>query len=175
MSGHSHWANVRYKKDREDKKRGKIFSRLSRQITQAVREGGKDPEFNLALKAAIGEARSANMPKDKIENAIKAGVESESRGSHAVFEGYGPGGAAFLVNVETDNKNRTLSEIRRIFDSFGGSLGEAGSAAFVFEGSRPKFEIELPKEKEKERVKDMLISLREHPDVVEILTNVRLV
>lgn len=172
MSGHSHWANVRYRKEREDQKRGKIFSRLSRQITQAVREGGGDPEFNLALKAAIEEAKSANMPRDKIERAIEAGVGKSGGGAQEILEGYGPGGAAFLVRVETDNKNRTLSEVRRIFDNFGGSLGEAGSTAFVFERGKPKFKIKLSGN-DQDRVKNMLDSLNRHPDVVEVLTNAK--
>jgi len=180
MSGHSHWANIKYKKEREDQKRGKIFSRASRQITQLVREGGADPEFNLPLQAAIEEAKRANMSKDRIRKAIEAGVVGlpagkagkSGSGAQEILEGYGPGGIAFLVRVETDNKNRTLSEVRRVFASFGGSLGEAGSAAFVFEAGRPKFKIELSGGN-RERAEKMINSLEEHPDVVEVLTNAK--
>jgi len=179
MSGHSHWANVRYKKEREDKKKGKVFSRASRQITQMVQEGGSDPEFNLPLKAAIEEAKRANMPKDKIKRAIEGGVISSAAGggkgttvTQEILEGYGPGGVAFLVWVETDNKNRTLSEVRRIFESSGGSLAEAGSSAYVFEGKRPKFEIELSGD-DCEKVASMVNSLKNHPDVAGVVTNAR--
>jgi len=173
MSGHSHWANVRYKKEREDKKRGKLFSRISRQIIQAVREGGSDPEFNLSLKSAIEEARSANMPKERIERAIKAGEREGGSGSLEILEGYGPGGVAVLLRVQTDNKNRTVGEIRRLFEHLGGSLGDAGSSAYIFPGGEPQFELELSGE-DRERFTTLLAELEAHPDVVKVLHNAKI-
>lgn len=172
MSGHSHWANVKFKKEKEDQKKGKVFSKVSRQIIQAVRENGPDPEFNQALKMAIDEGKAANMPKDSINRAIEAGEEKGSSGQLEVFEGYGPAGVAFLVKADTDNRNRTVSEIRRIFDNYGGSLGEAGSAAFVFDGGTSKFQIELS-ENDRERVGNLVTSLEEHDDVIEVLNNAK--
>ena len=173
MSGHSHWANIQHKKGKEDAKRGKLFSKLSSQIIRAVREGGgSDPEFNIALRNAIEDARKANMPRENIKRAVARGVgEGEGvRLERQVLEGYGPFGVAFLVQTETDNKNRTLAEVRRTFENFGGSLGEAGCSAYIFEGGTPRFKIEL-EGKEGDRVGDMIRELKTHPDVVDVFTN----
>jgi len=134
MSGHSKWSTIKHKKAAEDAKRGKIFTRLAREIAVAAREGGGDPDINFSLRLAIDKAKSANMPKDNIERAIKRGT-GELKGAELVemtYEGYGPNGIALLVQTLTDNKNRTVSDIRRVFGRQGGSLAEAGSVAWQF-------------------------------------------
>jgi YebC/PmpR family DNA-binding regulatory protein len=135
MSGHSHWATIKHKKGAIDAKRGKLFSKLSRAIIIAARHGGGDPETNLKLRYAIDKARQVSMPKDNIERAIKRGT-GEMEGlvfEEITYEGYGPGGVAILTDVLTDNRNRTASEIRKIFDRLGGKMASAGSVAYQFE------------------------------------------
>ena len=135
MSGHSHWATIKHKKGAIDAKRGKLFSKLSRAIIIAARHGGGDPETNLKLRYAIEKAREVSMPKDNIERAIKRGT-GEVEGAvleEVSYEGYGPGGVAILVDVLTDNRNRSNSEIRKIFERGGGKMGGAGSVAYQFE------------------------------------------
>jgi YebC/PmpR family DNA-binding regulatory protein len=135
MSGHSHWATIKHKKGAIDAKRGKLFSKLSRAIIIAARHGGGDPEMNLKLRYAIDKARQVSMPKDNIERAIKRGT-GEVEGQvfeELTYEGYGPGSVAILVDVLTDNRNRTNGEVRKIFERHGGKLGSAGSVAFQFE------------------------------------------
>lgn len=135
MSGHSKWSSIKRKKGAIDQKRGKIFSRLSKEITTAARVGGGDAGSNPRLRQAIDAAKAENMPKDNIERAIKKGT-GELPGAQyeeSVFEGYGPGGAAILVECMTDNKNRTTPEIKSIFTKAGGSLASPGSVNWVFE------------------------------------------
>ena len=135
MSGHSHWATIKHKKGAIDAKRGKLFSKLSRAIIIAARHGGGDPEMNLKLRYAIDKARAVSMPKDNIERAVKRGT-GEVEGlvfEEITYEGYGPGGVAILIDVVTDNRNRTASEIRKIFERAGGKMGSAGSVAYQFE------------------------------------------
>ena len=135
MSGHSKWSTIKHKKAAEDAKRGKLFTRLAREITLAAREGGGDPEINFSLRLAVDKAKSANMPKDNIERAIKRGT-GELKGEdleEVVYEGYGPNGVAFLVQVLTDNKNRTVADVRRVLTRQGGTLAEAGAVAWQFE------------------------------------------
>jgi YebC/PmpR family DNA-binding regulatory protein len=135
MAGHSHWAGIKHKKAAVDAKRGKLFSKLAKNITSAARIGGGDIDSNLKLKYAIEKARAANMPKDNIERAIKKGTgEIEGAALEEItYEGYGPGGVAIFVEVLTDNRNRTASEIRHIFDKRGGNMGETGCVAWMFE------------------------------------------
>jgi YebC/PmpR family DNA-binding regulatory protein len=136
MSGHSKWASIKHKKAATDAKRGQLFTKLARAITVAAREGGGDPDANYTLAAAIEKARSYSMPKDSIQRAIDRGTGGGDAGEaieRVVYEGYGPGGAAILVEVLTDNRNRTSAEIRHAFDKHGGSLGEPGSVAWQFE------------------------------------------
>lgn len=135
MAGHSHWAGIKHKKAREDKKRGKVFSRIAKQIMTAAREGGKDLDTNLSLKYAVEAAKAVNMPKDNIERAILKGAgELEGSRLEAVrFEGYGPGGAAVMVEALTDNRNRTTAHVRKIFADHAGELGALGSVAWTFE------------------------------------------
>lgn len=135
MSGHSKWATIRHKKGALDAKRGKVFSKLSKEITTAAKHGGGDPDSNPRLRTVLLAARQANMPKDNIEKAIKKGT-GELPGVHyeeTALEGYGPGGVAILLDCMTDNKNRTASEIRNMFAKCGGSMSGAGSVAWIFE------------------------------------------
>jgi len=133
MAGHSKWANIKYRKERQDAARMKLFSKLSKEITLAAKAGGPDPEKNVALANAIERAREANVPKENIERAIKraTGELPGTQYEETFYEGYGPYGVAVLVRVVTDNKNRAVSEIRHIFDEYGGNLG--GSVAWLFE------------------------------------------
>ena len=136
MSGHSKWASIKHKKAATDAKRGQLFTKLARAIAIAAREGGGDPDANFTLAAAIEKARSYSMPKDNIQRAIDRGTgagSGDEQIERVVYEGYGPGGAAVLVDALTDNRNRTSAEVRHAFDKAGGSLGEPGSVAWQFE------------------------------------------
>jgi YebC/PmpR family DNA-binding regulatory protein len=135
MSGHSHWATIKRKKGAVDAKKGKAFSKCAKLIMSAARVGGGDPDMNLTLRYAIEDARAVNMPKDKIDRAILKGTGDLEGVSleDVVYEGYGHGGIALLVEALTDNRNRTAPEIRRIFENAGGSLGSPGSVAWMFE------------------------------------------
>jgi YebC/PmpR family DNA-binding regulatory protein len=133
MAGHSHWAGIKHKKGKADKQRSKIFSKLSKEITVAAKLGDKDPAMNPRLRSAIQAARSANMPKDNIERAIdKSSLNTESNFENLRYEGFGPEKVAVIVETLTDNKNRTASNIRTIFQKAGGSLGTQGSASHNF-------------------------------------------
>lgn len=135
MAGHSKWANIRHKKGREDAKRGKAFTKLIKEITVVARAGGGDPDHNPKLRQLIENAKEINMPKENTERAIKKGT-GELPGVHyeAIrYEGYGPNGIAVLVETLTDNKNRTVADMRRLFSSKGGNLGETGSVSWMFE------------------------------------------
>ena len=135
MAGHSKWANIKHRKGRQDAKRGKIWSKISRQIIVAAKSGGGDPDTNLALRYAMDEARSANMPKDTIGKAIKKGTGDLEGVNYedVVYEGYGPGGVAFMVRTLTDNRNRTAPEMRKLFEKGGGQLGASNCVAYMFE------------------------------------------
>ncbi|HVY77961.1 MAG TPA: YebC/PmpR family DNA-binding transcriptional regulator [Solirubrobacterales bacterium] len=136
MSGHSKWSSIKHKKGAADAKRGKLFTKLARAITVAARDGGPDPEGNPALATAVQKAREASMPKDNIQRAIDrgSGVGSDAAAIEQItFEGYGPGGAAILVDALTDNRNRTSADVRHAFSKHHGNLGEPGSVAWIFE------------------------------------------
>lgn len=135
MSGHSKWANIKHRKGAQDAKRSNVFSKISKDIIIAVRNGGSDPSMNIRLRAAIDKGRAANMPKDNIERAIKRGSGELEGVSYEtfVYEGYGPGGVAILVNVTTDNKNRAAADVRKFFSKFGGALGEPNSVGWMFD------------------------------------------
>jgi YebC/PmpR family DNA-binding regulatory protein len=136
VSGHSKWSSIKHKKGAADAKRGALFTKLSRAIIAAAKEGGPDPAGNLALQNAIEKARSYSMPKDNIERAIARGSGADAEGStfeSVVYEGYGPEGVAVLVEALTDNRNRTASEVRHLFSKFGGNLGATGAVAWQFE------------------------------------------
>ncbi len=135
MSGHNKWSTIKHKKGAADAKRGKIFSKIIKEITIAARMGGGDPEGNPRLRTVLSAAKTANMPKENIDRAIKRGT-GEIAGvtyEEITYEGYGPGGVAVLVEALTDNKNRTVAEIRHIFDKYNGNLGESGCVAWIFE------------------------------------------
>ena len=134
MSGHSHWAGIKYKKAALDAKRGKVWSKVARMIIVAAKQGGGDPSANLTLRYAIDKAKAANMPKDTIEKAVKKGT-GELEGSNfeeVLYEGYGPSGVAVMVEALTDNRNRTGPEIKRLFEKHGGSLGTSGCVNWMF-------------------------------------------
>ncbi len=133
MAGHSHWAGIKHKKGKADKQRSAIFSKLSREITVAAKLGDKNPDMNSRLRSAIQAARSANMPKDNIERAIdKSTIAADSNFENIRYEGFGPAKTAIIVTTLTDNKNRTASNIRTIFQKYGGGLGTQGSASHNF-------------------------------------------
>lgn len=135
MSGHSHWAGIKHKKAANDAKRGKVWSKIARVIIVAAKSGGGDPSQNLSLRYAIDKAKAANMPKDTIEKAIKKG-SGQIDGitfEEVLYEGYGPGGVAIMVEALTDNRNRTAPEVKRIFEKRGGSLGTSGCVNWMFD------------------------------------------
>tara|TARA_B100000941_G_C28454306_1_gene526940 strand:+ start:246 stop:989 length:744 start_codon:yes stop_codon:yes gene_type:complete len=134
MAGHSHWAGIKHKKGKADKIRSKLFSKLSREITVSAKMGLPDPSMNPRLRSAVQAARSANMPKDNIERAIKKSQAQDGQSFDKVqYEGFGPEGVAFIVEALTDNKNRTVSNVRSIFEKNSGSLGSEGSVSYQFE------------------------------------------
>ena len=135
MSGHSKWNNIKNKKGKEDARRGKIFTKLARQITVAAKEGGLDPDYNPSLKVAIDKAKAENMPNDNIDRAIAkaGGGDNDDNFEEIVYEGYGPGGVAVMVHCLTDNRNRTAPEVRHIFDKYAGNLGQPGCVSFMFD------------------------------------------
>jgi len=136
MSGHSKWSTIKHKKGAADAKRGKIFSKLAKAITSAARQGGGSPDMNLKLQYAIDSAKSENMPKDNIERAILKGtgeLNADSVLYECLYEGYGSNGVAVMAEILTDNKNRTVAEIRKIFERSGGNLGESGCVSWMFQ------------------------------------------
>ena len=134
MSGHSKWSTIKRKKGAADQKRGQLFTKIGRELAVAAREGGPDPEANFRLRLVVEKARANNMPKENIERAIRrgAGLEKGEALEEITYEGYGPGGVAFLVEVVTDNRNRAVAEVRRFFTRHGGNLGETGCVAWLF-------------------------------------------
>ncbi|HHW32262.1 MAG TPA: YebC/PmpR family DNA-binding transcriptional regulator [Clostridiaceae bacterium] len=134
MAGHSKWANIRHKKGKTDAQKGKLFTKIGREIAVAVKEGGPDPESNSRLKDAIAKAKAANMPNENIMRSIRkaAGEVDSDNFEEITYEGYGPGGVAVIVESLTDNRNRTAGDIRHYFDRFGGNLGQTGCVSFMF-------------------------------------------
>ena len=134
MSGHSKWHSIKHKKGAADAKRGKVFTRIIKELTVAARVGGGDPDSNPRLRTVIADAKAANMPADNIKRAIRRGTGEEPGVAYeeVMYEGYGPGGAALMVDVLTDNKNRTVSDIRHLLSKHGGHLGESNSVAWMF-------------------------------------------
>src|SRR3954471_13761029 len=135
MSGHSKWSQIKRQKGVTDAKRGQLFTKLGRELVVSARAGGGDPEGNARLRMAVQRAREANMPMDTIERAIKrgAGASDSAALEEILYEGYGPNGAAIMIEAMTDNRNRTVAEIRNVFKSGGGSLGNAGCVAYLFD------------------------------------------
>ena len=134
MAGHSKWANIKHRKARQDAKRGKIYTKLIRELTVAAKSGGGDPNDNPRLRLALDKANSENMPKDTIKRAIERGTGAGEAGNleEITYEGYGPGGVAVLVEAMTDNRNRTVADVRHAFTKFGGNLGTDGSVSYLF-------------------------------------------
>lgn len=135
MSGHSKWHNIQAKKGKADAARGKIFTKLGRELLMAVKQGGPDPAGNSKLRDVIAKCKANNMPNDTINSAIKraAGANNSENYEEITYEGYGPNGVAVIVNASTDNKNRTAADVRHVFDKFGGNLGTAGCVSYMFE------------------------------------------
>jgi len=145
MAGHSHWAQIKHKKAKADAQRGKLFTKLIREITVAVKQGGPNPDTNPRLRTAIENAKKANMPMETIERAIKKGTGELEGGNYeeVLYEGYGPNGVALMILTTTDNRNRTTSEIRHVLSKHGGNLGSSGCVSFLFDRVGI---IEVPKE-----------------------------
>lgn len=135
MSGHSKWSTIKRKKEKIDAQRGKIFTKIAREIIIAVRESGTDPESNSKLRDAIAKAKAANLPNDNIQRSIKKGAGDQGGASYEeiTYEGYGPKGVAVMVEATTDNKNRTAADMRHYFDKYGGNLGQSGCVSFMFD------------------------------------------
>ncbi len=177
MAGHSKWANIKHKKSKEDAKRGQIFTKIGRKITVAAKEGGSDPEANVKLRLAIDEARAVNMPNDNIDRAIARAVGGLDGATYSevLYEGYGPGGVAIMLDTLTDNRNRTAGEVRHRFSKYGGNLGESGCVAWMFE-RRGLLVVERGEEVDEDEV--MLLALEAGAvdvvtdgDVIEIHTD----
>ena len=187
MSGHSHWSGIKHKKEITDKKRGKIFSKLSKAITAAV-QGEPNPDFNPRLRTAVQKAKEASVPVDNIERAIKRASEPGSALEELIIESYGPGGSAILIEAIADNKNRVIAEIKKILSDHGAKLAEQGSVRWAFsaQGARlpdgqgsasggeekwvPKFIQELNIE-DIAKLEEFIEALEEHDDVQDIYTN----
>lgn len=177
MSGHSKWHNIKRQKNANDAKKSKIFSKISRLVSVAARDGGGDPESNPSLRLAIQKARDARMPNENIDRAIKKGT-GELGGENyqeAVYEGYGPEGGAFLISCLTDNNNRTVSEIRNAMSRFGGSLGSKGSTSYIFDGPdhEPSYFVEIPSESIADKVAELIDLLEDNDDVQDVYHNYR--
>ena len=166
MAGHSHWAGIKHKKDRADKVRSKIFSKLSREITVAAKLGDKDPDMNARLRSAIQSARSANMPKENIQRAIKKSENSsDSNFENIRYEGFGPSKIAVIIETLTNNKNRTASNLRLIFEKSGGNLGTQGSASHNFQ------QVGIIKIEKSEASEDKMIELTIDSGANECISN----
>lgn len=179
MSGHSKWAQIKRDKGVNDSKRSKIFSKLSKAISVAAKVGGGDIDGNPTLRLIVEKAKEARMPKDNIDRAIKRG---SGEGGEAVtyydviYEGYGPGGEAFYIKGLTDNKNRTVAEIRTIMSHAGGSLGNAGSTAYIFaaDPENPAFSVDITDTDYAKKMAKLLEDLEDHEDVQEVYFNFNL-
>ncbi len=173
MSGHSHWAGIKRKKEITDKKRGKIFSKLSKAITAAV-GSEPNPDFNPRLRTAVQKAKEASVPVDNIERAIKKASEPGAALEELVIESYGPGGAAILIEAIADNKNRVIAEIKKLLNDHGAKWAEQGSVRWAFEekdgGIAPKFAQDLSAE-DGEKLEALLEALDDNDDVQNVYTN----
>ena len=175
MSGHSKWANIKHRKGAQDAKRGKIFTKLIKEITIAARIGGGDLEANARLRLAIDKAKQANMPKDNIERGIKKGTGDLDGVTYeeGIFEGYGPGGVAIIVEFMTDNRTRTVADVRHAFNKYGGSLGVSGSVAFMFDR---KGQIIFTDDNDFETIFDAALEagaedVKEEDGIIEVITD----
>jgi YebC/PmpR family DNA-binding regulatory protein len=174
MSGHSKWANIKRKKEVTDAKKSKMFSKISRLITVAAKHGGADPDSNPSLRLAIEKAKEERMPKDNIDKAVSKGTGQGGEGSYveAIYEGFGPNGEAFYITTLTDNKNRTVSEIRNIFSKHEGSLGGAGSTAYIFtDTENPAYTIDITDSSLTHKLESLLDELDDQDDVQDVFVN----
>lgn len=174
MSGHSKWKTIKHKKGLQDARRGQMFTKLARAITVAAQKGGPDVGANPMLRTAVEKARQFSMPKDNIRRAIERGAGGAGGAGfeELTLEGYGPEGVALVVTTLTDSRNRTLAEIRKIFERHGGSLGGQGSAAYVFrDPENPLFEVKIEDKAKAEKVLGLVEALDEHDDVQNVLAN----
>ncbi|MBU2575729.1 YebC/PmpR family DNA-binding transcriptional regulator [Patescibacteria group bacterium] len=180
MSGHSKWHSIKYQKAATDAKKGAVFTRMARNITIATKEGGQDPETNFKLRMAIDAAKSANVPKDNIERAIKrgSGEGNEDQLQESIYEAYGPSGVAMIITVITDNTNRAVSDIRHALTKHGASLGQSGSVMWNFDRKTEKDGIKyIPKttinldEDAKKKLNALIDALEELEDVNEFFAN----
>jgi YebC/PmpR family DNA-binding regulatory protein len=176
MSGHSKWHSIKHKKGALDAKRGKLFTKFIKEITVAARTGGGDPDANARLRKAILDAKAGNMPNDTIDRAIRRGTGEEEGVNYEeiTYEGYGPGGVALLIQSMTDNRNRTVAEIRHLFSKNGGNLGESGSVGWMFE--KKGYIVVSKSAKSEEELFDLVIEagaddLRDDEDNFEIITS----
>ncbi len=176
MSGHSKWHSIKHKKGALDAKRGKLFTKFIKEITVAARTGGGDPDANARLRKAILDAKAGNMPNDTIDRAIRRGTGEEEGVNYEeiTYEGYGPGGVALLIQSMTDNRNRTVAEIRHLFSKNGGNLGESGSVGWMFE--KKGYIVISKSDKSEEELFDLVIEagaddLRDDEDNFEIITS----
>jgi YebC/PmpR family DNA-binding regulatory protein len=175
MAGHSKWANIKHRKGAQDAKRGKAFTKIIKEITVATRIGGGDPDGNPRLRAALDKARQANMPRDNIDRAIKKGLGDLDGVNYeeGIFEGYGPGGVAVIVEFMTDNRTRTVADVRHTFTKYGGNLGVSGSVAFLFER---KGLISFPTSVDFEKLFEAALEagaedVKDEGDVYEVITD----
>lgn len=177
MAGHSKWANIKHRKAAQDSKKGKAFTKVAKEIMVAVKEGGPDPLMNSRLRLALDKAKECNLPKDNVDRAIKkgSGEGNESSFEEITYEGYGPGGVAILVCALTDNRNRTVAEVRSTMNKKGGNMGEAGCVAWIFES---KGIIEINKDKaDEETLLELALELgaedvADEGDVFQVVTEV---
>ncbi|OGZ44312.1 MAG: hypothetical protein A3J55_03380 [Candidatus Ryanbacteria bacterium RIFCSPHIGHO2_02_FULL_45_17b] len=176
MSGHSKWSQIKHKKGTTDAKRSKLFSQLSRIITLAAREKGVDPSLNPSLRAAIEKAQQVNMPKDTIERAIIKAASNEDQLSRVLYEAYGPGGIAIIIEGITDNNNRTFAEVRNILETHAAKMTHGGALwAFEKDGEHWKPNTMIPVgEAIKKKIEELTEALQEHDDVQEVYTNLKL-
>ncbi len=176
MSGHSKWAQIKYKKALTDAKKGKIFSKLSRFITIAVKELGPDPKINYKLASAIEDAKAANMPQENIARAMDRAKEKDaSELKEVLYEVYGPAGSALIITAVTDNSNRTINEIKKILQEHDAKLGEQGSAMWAFSKQGKDFVAKFPMETstdDSKKIEELLEALDNQDDVQEVYTNI---
>ncbi|MAY74582.1 MAG: YebC/PmpR family DNA-binding transcriptional regulator [Phycisphaerae bacterium] len=158
MAGHSKWANIRHRKERQDKKKGKVWSKCSRAIMAAARQGGADISTNLTLRYAIEEAKAANMPKDTIQRAVDKGSGAGGKDDYVEisYEGYGPNGVAILIDALTDNRTRTVNDVRMAFSKNGGNVGNPGSVAYMFQ-TRGRIYVEAGEEVDQDKLMEVAI------------------
>lgn len=174
MSGHSKWSTIKRDKAINDSKKGNLFAKISRLITVAAKQGGGDPDSNPSLRLALEKAHDARMPKENIERAVNKGVGKgeASEYTEVVYEGYGPSGVAFLVEAITDNRNRTVAELRTLFNKAGGTLGTSGTTAYIFvDKENPLFMVDISDKDLAETLVNFYEELEDHDDVQKVYTN----